>query len=108
MTTRMLTTVQPVALPALTRSVMSAPLLIRSWCRRAEDRDVDERDHRHGQEDQHADRRTQPEVERLEQVVVAEDRHRSGAVGAAGEYVDVVEDPERVEGAEQKRDQDRR
>ena len=49
-----------------------------------------------------------PEVQGGEQVVVAEDRHRAGVVATAGQDEDVVEDPERVQRAEEQRDQDRR
>ena len=50
-----------------------------------------------------------PRLTRLISDVVAEDRHRLGVVRAARlDDVDRVEDPERVERAEQQRDEDRR
>src|SRR6202012_3679276 len=65
-----------------------------------DDGDADEDEHRKGRDD--------PQVERVEQVVVAQDRPGSGVVGSGGQDVDVVEDPERVERPEQQRDQDGR
>ena len=60
------------------------------------------------EEDQHRDRRAQAEVEPRDQLVVAEDRHRLGAVGAARLDEHRVEHAEGVERAEQHRHQDRR
>ena len=74
----------------------------------AEALDEHERDDAHEHEQQHRNRRPQTEVEAGEQGVVVEHRDRLGAVGALVEDVDRVEDPERVERAEQQRDEDRR
>src|SRR3954447_3003333 len=52
---------------------ISSPL---PWPARAQALDEDERDDHHADEDQHRDRRPQPEVEPVEQLVVAQDRHR--------------------------------
>ena len=53
------------------------------------------------------DRRSEPEVEPVDELLVAEDRHRVGVVGAAGDDERGVVDPERVERAEQHRDHQR-
>src|SRR6516165_9297997 len=58
--------------------------------------------------DQDRDRGPDPQVQRLEQVVPGEDRHRFRAVVALGQDEDVVEYPERVQRPEQQRDQDGR
>src|SRR5580704_5670503 len=102
-----------VAQPALRAGVMAAisgsPLSdVRAGGRGAESYDVNDGDDRDADEDQDRDRRPDAQVQRVEQVVVAEDRDRSGAVAALGEDVDVVENPERVQGPEQQGDQDRR
>src|SRR6516165_10890076 len=102
-TTKASTTTQNVA-----RRARSAPTEITPGRGRAEHLDEDQRDNPHATEDQHADRRTQPHVETLEKVVVAQDRHRPGVVVARGQHVDVVEDPECVQRPEQQRHHDRR
>src|SRR6266702_4064170 len=108
-----ITTKLAVAQPVLWRGVMAAisgsPLSdVRARGRGAEALDEQEGDDRDADEDQDRDCRPDAQVQRVEQVVVAEDRDRSGAVGAHGEDVDVVEDPERVQCPEQQGDQDRR
>src|SRR5215218_5238839 len=66
-------------------------------------------DQDHADEDQDRDRRAEPDVDPVDQDVVAEDRHALGVESASRlDDVDVVEDPERVERPEQERDQDRR
>src|SRR5215218_9640100 len=74
----------------------------------AEALDEDEGDHQDKEEDQHRDRRAEPEVKPVDQLVEAEDRDRFGVLGAAGHDEDRVEDPERLEGSEEDRDEDRR
>src|SRR6185437_15350386 len=74
----------------------------------AEALDEDHRDERDADEDQDRDRRSDPQVESVEQVVVTEDRDRPGAVVAGGQDVDLVEDPERIQRPEQQGDQDGR
>src|SRR3954447_9565095 len=79
-------------------SVMSAlpPLLCE---RRPEPLDEEERDDRHHHEDRDGDRRAEPEVEPVQQLVVAEHRPRLDVrVVAVGDDERRVEDPERVEG----------
>src|ERR1700738_3089920 len=65
--------------------------------RGAEALDEHERDDRDADEDQDRDRGPDTQVQRGEQVVVAEDRHRPGAVVPGGQDEDVVENPERVQ-----------
>src|SRR5579859_3212076 len=90
-------------------AISGSPLSdIRAGGRGAEALDEHEGDDRHADEDQDRYRRPDAQVERVEQVVVAEDRDGPGAVGAGREDVDVVEDPERVQRPEQQRDQDGR
>src|SRR5437667_9353351 len=108
-----MTTKFAVAQPVLWRGVMAAisgsPLSdVRAGGRGAEALDEQERDDRDADEDQDRDCRPDAQVQRVEQVVIAEDRDRPGAVGAQGEDVDVVENPERVQCPEQQGDQDRR
>src|ERR1700733_4017033 len=81
---------------------------VRARGRGTEALDKQEGDDRHADEDQDRDRRPDPQVERVEQVVVAQDRDRPGVVGALGQDEDVVEDPERVQRPEQQREQDGR
>src|SRR6516225_4190658 len=95
-------------LPSSGGHVRSPSSCRRAGYRRAEEPDEDEGDDRDGDEDQDGDRRPDAEVQRPEQVVVPQDRYRVGAVAAAGQDVDVVEDPERVQRPEQQRDQDGR
>ena len=70
--------------------------------------DEQEGDDPGGDEDQHRHRRTDAEVEPPDEVAVGEHRHRAGLVRPAGQDEDVVEHPERVQGAEQQRHQDGR
>src|SRR5277367_5951028 len=63
--------------------------------------DEQEGDDRHADEDQDGDRRPDTQVQRVEQVVVAQDRDRAGVISPGGQDVDVVEDPERVQRPEQ-------
>src|SRR3954466_8641895 len=44
----------------------------------------DERDRQHADEDQHRDRRAQPQIEAVDQLVVAQDRDRLGVLGPSG------------------------
>src|SRR3954453_8034439 len=76
--------------------------------RRAEALDEQERDDRDAEEDQDRNRGPDAEVQRGEQVVVTEDRHRAGVVAARGQDEDVVEYPKRVERPEKQRDEYRR
>src|SRR6476620_7511342 len=84
---------------------MSAPLPGRL---QAEALDEEHGDDRHADEDQHGYRRAQPEVQLVEQLVVAQDGDRLDipVLTRVGQDVDRVEDPERVERAEQQRDED--
>src|SRR5918999_3741020 len=95
------------AAPVVATAMSAPPLGVRARRGGAEQLDEDEGDQRDGDEDEHADRRPDAEVERPEQVVVTQHRDRSGAVRATGEDVDVVEDAERVERAEEQRHEDR-
>src|SRR5690242_8429324 len=100
---------QPVRWRGVIAAISGSPLSdVRAGGRGAEALDEQERDDRDADEDQDRDRRPDAQVQRVEQVVVAEDRDRPGAVGAQGQDVDVVENPERVQGPEQQGDQDRR
>src|ERR1035441_8334612 len=93
----------------VTAAISESPLCdVRAGGRSAETLDEQERDDGHADEDEDGDRRPDAQVQRVEQVVVAEDRYRPGAVGAGGQDVDAVEDPERVQRPEQQRDQDGR
>ena len=78
-------------------------------CRaRAQEAGEDERDQDHADEDQDRDGRAEPEVEPVDELLVAEDRHRLGVVGAAGHDEHGVVDAERVERPEQQRHHQRR
>src|ERR1700750_3476552 len=108
-----MTTKFAVAQPVLWRAVMAAiggsPLAdVRAGGCGAEALDEQEGDDRDADEDQDRDRRPDAQVQRVEQVVIAEDRDRPGAVGAQGEDVDVVENPELVHRPAQQGDQDPR
>src|ERR1022692_902694 len=93
----------------VTAAISGSPLSdVRARGRGAEALDEQEGDDRHADEDQDRDRRTDPQVQRVEQVVPGEDRDRPGVVAALGQDEDVVEDPERVQRTEQQRDQDGR
>src|ERR1700760_960338 len=74
----------------------------------AEAFDEDERDQHHADEDQHRDRRAEPQVQPVDQLVEAEDRDRFGVLRAAGHDEDRVEDARGLERAEEDRDEDRR
>src|SRR5450631_3929620 len=76
--------------------------------RGAEALDERERDDRDADEDEDRDRGPDPQVQGIEQVVVAQERDRPGVVGPGGQDEDVVEDPEGVQRPEQQRDQDGR
>src|ERR1700761_6288769 len=58
----------------------------------AEAFDEEEGDQDHADEDQHRDRRAEPQVQPVDQLVEAEDRHRFGVLRAAGHDEDRVED----------------
>ena len=62
----------------------------------------------HGNEDQHRYRGPEAQVHTVDEDVVAEDRHGLGVLRAAGLDEHGVEDPERVERAEQQCYEDRR
>src|SRR5438067_9004272 len=105
-TQRMMTTsAMPQAVLSL-RVTTSAMSHLRSRYGGAEEFDVEEGDETHRDEDQHRDRGSQAQVEIGEQVVVGEDRDRPRLVLPLGQYVDVVEYPEGVQGPEQQRHQD--
>src|SRR5580700_3497572 len=80
--------------PTFCRGVVTAAISgsphfdICAWGRGAEALDVHDGDDRHADEDQDRDRRPDPQVERVEQVVVAEDRDRPGVVGPPGQDED--------------------
>src|ERR1700732_957414 len=63
---------------------------VRARGRGPEALDEQDGDDRHADEDQDRDRRPDAQVERVEQVVVAEDGDRPGVVGARGQDEDVV------------------
>src|SRR5580704_19269284 len=89
---------QPVRCRGVIAAISRSPLSQgRAGGRGAEALDEDDRDDRHADEDEDRDRRPDAQVQRVEQVVVAEYRHRGGAVVAAGQDVDVVEDAEGVQ-----------
>src|ERR1700730_12534996 len=95
-----ITTKLVVVQPTLCRGVMAAitgsPLSdVCARGRGAEALDEQDGDDRHADEDQDRDRGPDPQVERVEQVVVAEDLDRRGAAAALGQDEDVVEDRER-------------
>src|SRR5215469_347804 len=86
----MFATLQPTFCRAVAAISVAPPLLacwpsslqVRSRGGGAEALDEHDRDDRHGDQDQHRHRRADAEVQAGEQVVVVEDRHRSGAVVA--------------------------
>src|ERR1700690_930517 len=93
----------------VTAAISGLPLPdVRAGGRGAEALDEHEGDDRHADEDQDGYRRPDAQVERIEQVVVAEDGDRAGVVVAGREDEDAVEDAERVQHPEQQRDQDGR
>src|SRR5487761_1700953 len=99
-----MTTKFAVVQPAFCRGVVvtaaisgSSPFDVRARGRGAEALDEHHGDDRHADEDQDRDRRSDPQVQRVEQVVPGEDRDRPGAVAALGQDEDVVEYPERVQ-----------
>src|SRR4051794_15129803 len=64
--------------PLFRRSSISVPLHAAGRRGGAEALDEDRRDDRDHQEDEHGDRRSQPQVQSVEQLVVAEDRDGLG------------------------------
>src|SRR5579859_4733519 len=80
--------------PTFCRGVVTAAISgsprsrVRARGRGPEALDEQEGDDRHADEDQDRDRRTDSQVERVKQVVVAQDRHRPGVVGALGQDED--------------------
>src|SRR6185312_15219999 len=85
----------------ITHDLLSASL--GAW--RCHAKHLDERpcEDRRSDEDQDADRRADAQVESDEQVVVAKYRYRLRPVGASSQDVDTVEDPKRIQEAEQQR-----
>src|SRR5437899_7218833 len=82
----------------VTAAMTGSPLFdVRTGGRGAEALDEHGGDDHHADEDQDRDGGPDPQVQRLEQVVPAEDRDRSCAVVALCQDEDVVENPERVE-----------
>src|SRR5580692_3136645 len=66
----------------VTAAISGSPRFdVRAGGRGAEALDEQDRDDRHADEDEDRDRRPDPQVERVEQVVVAEDRDRPGVIG---------------------------
>src|ERR1700733_9770599 len=99
-----MTTTFAVPQPTFCRGVVVTAAMIgslrsraRAWGCGAEALDEQDGDDRHADEDQNRDRRPDPQVQRVEQVVVAEERDRPGVVRPVGQDEDVVEDPERVQ-----------
>src|ERR1035438_6738875 len=85
----------------VTAAITGSPVSeVAAWGRRAEAPDEQEGDDRHTDKDQDGDRRPDAQVQRVEQVVVTQDRDRAGVISPAGQDVDVVEDPERVRSEE--------
>src|ERR1700733_6542917 len=74
----------------------------------AEAFDEDEGEAEDPEEDQDRDRRADAEVQSVDQLFEAEDRHRFGVLRAVGHDEDRVEDARGLEHAEQHRDEDRR
>src|SRR5581483_1119428 len=97
---------QPAFCLAVVAIFATSPSRRRARYRRAEALDEQEGDDRDADEDENRDRRPDAQVQRGEQVVVAEDGHRARAMATRGQDEDVVEHPERVERPEQQRDQD--
>src|ERR1700761_1826945 len=62
----------------------------------------------HTEEDQDRDRRADAQVESVDQLFEAEDRHRFGVLRAVGHDEDRVEDARGLEHPEEHRDEDRR
>src|SRR5712691_13392072 len=83
---RAITTKFAVPHPAFWRGVVMTAISVSPLCDvragggGAEALDEDHRDDRDADEDQDRDRRSDPQVQGVEQVVVAEDRDRAGAV----------------------------
>src|SRR6202035_1058383 len=85
--------------PVVTAAISASSLqVVRAGGCGAEALDEQEGDDRHADEDQDGDGRPDAQVQRVEQVVVPKDRDRIRAIAAAGQDVDVVKDPERVQG----------
>src|ERR1700749_2471537 len=100
---------QPVLWRAVMAAISGSPLSdVCAGGRGAEALDEQEGDDRDADEDQDGDRRPDAQVQRPEQVVVPQDRHRVGAVAPRCQDVDIVEYPERIKRPEQQRHQDGR